>query len=132
MPKKLFKLERGSKVVLGIFAMIMAVFFGLFNLGVANLSKNIMFTIGITLGVIILIENGVLMWFKKSTYKTIDGRDLLGIISLLSAGMIIIGSVLHLAFISPAMPVALLTFFGNTSAVVSLAVVILALIHMII
>ena len=84
---------------------------------------------GILLGLIILSEVSVMTYFKRSTYKKIDIKDIIGIISLLIGGGVIVNSLLLIPQIGALAPEPLLSFFGVIGVIVSVGAGILALVH---
>ena len=127
---KFFKAERKTKMLFGLFGLLMSVLFVAFSLGFKETPNYVMPAIGFFLGAIILSENGVQMYFKKSTYKTVDLADLIGIVSLMIGGGVIASSVLMIPVFASSVPVSIVSFFSSFSVVIGVGAGIFALIHM--
>lgn len=85
--------------------------------------------IGIVIGTFIIVENGIMMWFQKSTYRKFDFRDIVGIGSLLVGGAVLLHSFIML-FNIELMQGALRSFFRTNALLLGTAIIIFALLHM--
>ena len=103
--------KRGNKVllfVLGI-VLVLAVIVKLSLLSFVNAGW-ILSALSIGMGVFIMVEVGVKKFFNRSTYKSLTGSDVLGLMSGVFAGMLIADGVFSL--------VGFATVLSNVSAVV--------------
>lgn len=128
--KKFLKVEKRTRMIIGAFIVVVSIFFAVTSSQFADWTGWIMPTIALFLGSLILSENGVMMWFKKSTYRKIDGKDFLGVVSLLSGGAVLLLGILTLPPILPNVSIEVLKLFGSAGVVTGIGTTVVGIFHM--
>jgi len=123
-------IKRKTKLILGGFILLFTALYIIFLTGFRDTSPYIFPLFGIVLGIIILIESSVAVYFNKSTYKTLTLPEVLGMVSSVIGGAVILLSISQLGLLPVAWNTAISSLFASIGIVIAIIVGIVAFAHM--
>jgi len=123
------KTEKNTKRILGIFYLVLGVMFAITVFGWIDTSPYFLPIIAGFMGLVLLSEAGVNQYFVKSTYQSINPKEVLGLASVLTgAGLLILGITMF-GFLPVGANEFIVSTFGRTAGVVAIGGAIFSLIH---
>lgn len=115
---------------MSLLVVALALMSALTGLGLGDFRSYFFVAFHMALGLILLIEVEWKQYLNKSTYKSLNATEILGLLGSLLGGATVMSALLAIPLISSAAPLVVVTFLGNTSAVVDIVVALLAIVYM--
>lgn len=119
-------LERKSRLILGILAIVAILVFFLTTLGISQAATIGTAIIGILISILILAEVGIVGYISRKGYKTINFSDIMVWVGAIAAGAMFVFSISLVPMIGEILPTAITNFtttFAKIIAGISLVVV---------
>lgn len=126
---KKFNTEKKTKLILGIFYLILALFFSITVWGLKDMARYVLPTVGLTMGLILISEGGIAQFFSRATYKKISGKEVLNLATVITGGGLVALAIAMFGLFPSSFSIALLKTFGATAGIIALAGGIFSFIH---
>lgn len=113
-------IEKNTRYVLGLLGFFSMLAFVIQSFKLGDWSPYAYQVTGIALSAILIIEGGVVTYFKKQQYRKIDFSDFVVWITIFVSGIVFMNSILGFKIVSMNMPSAISNFVGNVSGIVGI------------
>lgn len=128
MANNTIKIEKTTKLFLGIFALLLFVGYAFTSFGIMDVSGLYTPLIGLFLALVILLEIGVNQYFNSSKLRNLTGRDFVNFAALLVAGVILALSIAQFGILPADINSAIvdrLGFIGGITALIGAGIVVI-------
>jgi hypothetical protein len=123
------KIEKNSRVILGIMSIILLLMFIAFSLGSQTWMRIIMIATGILVSALLFSESAIISYIKTKKYKKFSLGDIVVIVTVILATGIFFNSLFQIPLIYMAIPKVLLDFTTTTAVITGVGGIIFSLIH---
>ena len=122
--------ERKSRIIIGILALVSVMTFFLFSFGSTNFLPGIIAT-GVIISALIYAESGIVGWISKGKYKTFTFADVMVIFGFIVGTAVLVFSISLIPAVGEALPQSVIDFTSSFAKVISGLLVIIIGIFMI-
>ena len=125
-----FNVERKSRMIIGILAVISILMYAAFTLGESLWVLRFMAIVGILAGLFMWSEGSIVNYFKTGKYKSFSVGDIMVIALFVVGAVFIINSLSLLSILNEVIPAGFLAWIKGTTLVTSVIGIILIIVTM--
>ncbi len=117
-------IERKSRIIIGLLALISVITFFLFSLGNSNALLIGVIATGVMASLLVFAESGIVGWISKGKYKTFTFSDVMVIFGAIVGTAVLVFSISLIPAVGEILPQSILAFTGAFAKVISVILVI--------